>query len=86
MTKNISKRLFKKGEGPVEQDLTQPKDEEVVAQRPIQDAMPPVDDSEYTPAVSGEELERIGGPTGWWEQAWDDEHHFQGYETVSMIA
>lgn len=39
----------------------------------------PVDDVDYKPAVSGEELERVGGPSGWWEEAWDAEHQFAGY-------
>lgn len=31
----------------------------------------------YTPATSLEQLEPIGGPTGWWEDAWDKENQFQ---------
>jgi hypothetical protein len=34
--------------------------------------------TEYIPATTWEGLERIGGPTGWWEEAWDQENVFTG--------
>lgn len=33
----------------------------------------------YIPASTWDGLERIGGATGWWEDAWDQEHQFEGY-------
>ena len=33
----------------------------------------------YEPATSLDQLESIGGPTGWWEEAWDRQHQFNGY-------
>ena len=33
----------------------------------------------YKPATSLDDLEPIGGPSGWWEEAWDKEHQFKGY-------
>ncbi|KAI4120829.1 MAG: hypothetical protein LQ338_006738 [Usnochroma carphineum] len=78
VTRGIGKRLFKKGEGPpLEGNVGQAQDEKTEPST-TQDTVPAVDDSDYTPAVSGEELETIGGPTGWWEEAWDAEHQFQG--------
>lgn len=41
-------------------------------------AASPVDDG-YTPATNWDGLDRIGGPTGWWEEAWDEEHQFERY-------
>ena len=35
-------------------------------------------EAEYEPATTWDGLERIGGPTGWWEEAWDREHQFEG--------
>lgn len=35
--------------------------------------------SEYIPASSWDGLEQIGGATGWWEEAWDRDHQFEGY-------
>jgi hypothetical protein len=32
----------------------------------------------YVPATSGDGLEQVGGATGWWEEAWDQENHFEG--------
>ena len=33
----------------------------------------------YKPATSLDQLEPVGGSTGWWEDAWDRENQFQGY-------
>ena len=33
---------------------------------------------DYVPSKSWEGLEHIGGATGWWEDAWDQENQFQG--------
>jgi hypothetical protein len=42
---------------------------------------PPLDEWEgYKPATTWDGLRSIGGPTGWWEEAWDAEHQFSGYD------
>lgn len=33
---------------------------------------------QYVPATTWDGLERVGGPTGWWEEAWDKVHQFKG--------
>ena len=33
---------------------------------------------DYVPATTWDGLEQIGGATGWWEEAWDQEHKFRG--------
>ena len=33
---------------------------------------------DYIPATTWEGLEQVGGPTGWWEEAWDRDHYFEG--------
>ena len=38
-----------------------------------------VERDSYVPATMWEGLERIGGPSGWWEEQWDQEHPFAGY-------
>ncbi|KAL8957162.1 MAG: hypothetical protein Q9193_005493 [Seirophora villosa] len=68
LSQGIQKRIFKDDEVP-------PRDGD---RDPPLDTVP-VDDVDYKPAVSGEELERVGGPSGWWEEAWDAEHKFAGY-------
>ena len=35
--------------------------------------------SNYVPATTWDGLEHIGGASGWWEEAWDQEHPFYGY-------
>ena len=35
---------------------------------------------DYVPATTWEGLDQIGGSTGWWEEAWDAENHFTGYD------
>ena len=37
-----------------------------------------IDQGEYVPATTWDGLEHIGGATGWWEDAWDQEHQFKG--------
>ncbi|KAI4162869.1 MAG: hypothetical protein LQ342_003586 [Letrouitia transgressa] len=37
-----------------------------------------IDDPDYKPASTWHGLESIGGPTGWWEKEWDQEHQFFG--------
>jgi hypothetical protein len=32
----------------------------------------------YVPATTWDGLEQIGGPTGWWEDAWDQVNRFEG--------
>ncbi|KAL8922153.1 MAG: hypothetical protein Q9208_005348 [Pyrenodesmia sp. 3 TL-2023] len=75
-SKGFSNRLFKKGEA---DEISNQQKERETAPSPSPDPTPPIDDPDYTPALSGEGLETIGGPTGWWEQAWDEEHQFQGF-------
>ncbi|KAL8700720.1 MAG: hypothetical protein Q9201_005289 [Fulgogasparrea decipioides] len=50
-----------------------------IGQRPLRETAPVTDDPDYEPATSGEGLEMIGGPTGWWEKAWDEHHQFRGF-------
>ncbi|KAL8992021.1 MAG: hypothetical protein Q9169_007439 [Polycauliona sp. 2 TL-2023] len=74
----IGKRLFKDGQipgAPREDDAKQPDEEP--AYPPARDIV--VDDSDYKPATSGEELEAVGGPSGWWEKAWDEAYQFKGW-------
>ncbi|KAI4177250.1 MAG: hypothetical protein LQ348_005867 [Seirophora lacunosa] len=68
LSQGIRKRIFKDDEVPPQDENRDPPLDTV-----------PVDDVDYKPAVSGEELERVGGPSGWWEEAWDAEHQFAGY-------
>ncbi|KAL8766968.1 MAG: hypothetical protein Q9209_006380 [Squamulea sp. 1 TL-2023] len=79
--RTVGKRLFKDGKIPTT--------EEEIANRPEKEpAIPPSneqptdsidDDPFYTPATSGVDLEAVGGPIGWWEKAWDEEHQYQGW-------
>lgn len=46
---------------------------------------------QYVEATTLDGLERIGGPTGWWEEAWDKVNKFDGWDfsttlTVCIIA
>lgn len=41
------------------------------------------DEQDYQAATSGEGLEMIGGRTGWWEKAWDEQFQFKGYASLS---
>ncbi|KAL8801984.1 MAG: hypothetical protein Q9182_004113 [Xanthomendoza sp. 2 TL-2023] len=68
----IAPKMFKGGEIPKAEGDTAdiPTNNEEVTE---------ADDIDYKPATSGEELEAIGGPSGWWEKAWDEEHQFQGF-------
>lgn len=34
----------------------------------------------YVEATTWDGLERIGGPTGWWEEAWDKVNQFEGWD------
>ena len=42
-------------------------------------ALPDAAASNYVPATTWDGLDHIGGATGWWEEAWDQEHPFNGY-------
>ncbi|KAL8751640.1 MAG: hypothetical protein Q9199_006281 [Rusavskia elegans] len=80
--KTIGKRLFKDGEIPdaAVDNTDQPGKEPAVPPGDEGLATEPLDDDPYyTPATSGEELEMVGGPSGWWEKAWDEAHRFQGW-------
>lgn len=37
-----------------------------------------LEDEGYVAATTWDGLERIGGKTGWWEEAWDQQHQFTG--------
>ena len=41
-----------------------------------------IDESNYVPATNWDGLMAIGGPTGWWEEAWDEEHQFEGWDCL----
>ncbi|MCJ1285603.1 hypothetical protein MMC26_004944 [Xylographa opegraphella] len=34
---------------------------------------------DYVPATTWDGLDHIGGATGWWEEAWDEEHQFTSF-------
>lgn len=40
---------------------------------------------QYVPATTWDGLERIGGPTGWWEEAWDKAHPFEGWDFSEAV-
>ncbi|KAI4176422.1 MAG: hypothetical protein LQ343_001162 [Gyalolechia ehrenbergii] len=78
----MNRRMWKKGQEPLPSDESPEKPGTEVQgqpQRPYQEPTSVVDDPDYTPAVSGEGLEMIGGPTGWWEEAWDEQHQYRGF-------
>ncbi|KAL8802992.1 MAG: hypothetical protein Q9200_006389 [Gallowayella weberi] len=76
VAERIAPKLFKGGEIPKADD----KADEDTANTPAKDAeVTKTEDIDYKPATSGEDLEAIGGPSGWWENAWDEEHQFQGF-------
>ena len=57
---------------PVEEDQGQ-------AQAKGADEQVNVDTSNYVPAANWDGLIAIGGPTGWWEEAFDQQNQFEGY-------
>lgn len=79
VTVMLSKTFFKEGHQPHLEEQAEKADR---PDQPPEDPVPApvVDDPDYAPAVSGEDLETIGGPTGWWEEAWDAEHQYYGYD------
>lgn len=48
------------------------------------DAAPALD-IDYVPATIWDGLDHIGGAAGWWEEAWDEENHFQGYALLPPL-
>lgn len=48
------------------------------------DAVPALD-IDYIPATTWDGLDHIGGAAGWWEEAWDEENHFQGYALLRPL-
>lgn len=40
---------------------------------------------QYKPAEDWTGLEKIGGPKGWWEEAWDRENVYQGFLTEGVL-
>ncbi|KAI4230659.1 MAG: hypothetical protein LQ349_006115 [Xanthoria aureola] len=80
--KTIGKRLFKDGKipGAADDNIDRPRNEPAIPPNDEGTATAPLDDDPYyTPATSGEELESLGGPSGWWEKAWDEGHQYQGW-------
>ncbi|KAL9023094.1 MAG: hypothetical protein Q9180_008395 [Flavoplaca navasiana] len=79
--KTIGKRLFKDGKIPGTVDETDQPDDKPASPPGVEKTTtePLDDDPDYKPATSGEGLEAVGGPTGWWEKTWDEEHQFQGW-------
>ena len=79
--KTIGKRLFKDGKIPGTVDETDQPDDKPAGPPGVEKTTTDLldDDPDYKPATSGEGMEAVGGPTGWWEKTWDEEHQFQGY-------
>ena len=50
----------------------------VKAPQEPEEPAPAVYQDTYVPAMTWDGLDRIGGPSGWWEEQWDQEHHFTG--------
>ncbi|KAL8696869.1 MAG: hypothetical protein Q9224_002576 [Gallowayella concinna] len=78
VAERIAPKMWKDGIVP-QRNPKVPATEEEVIQHPVKSTQPTKDDVDYTLATSGEGLETIGGPTGWWEKGWDKEHQFQGF-------
>ncbi|KAL8715181.1 MAG: hypothetical protein Q9220_001139 [cf. Caloplaca sp. 1 TL-2023] len=83
----VAPRLFRKGQAPRENVQGDKKARKAVQDRKDdqqldEGTITSAEDFEYTPAVSGESLESIGGPTGWWEEGWDEQNQFKGYHTI----
>lgn len=75
-TRNLRKKLWGKND-PGPQELES--EAGLAALDEIDDASLPLDDTgEYIPATTWDGLEAIGGAEGWWEEAWDKEHRFEG--------
>ncbi|KAL8935798.1 MAG: hypothetical protein Q9216_005250 [Gyalolechia sp. 2 TL-2023] len=79
----MNKRMWKEGHAPTLPDESPREPGTEVQEQPQRPYQEPttsvVDDPDYIPAVSGEGLEVIGGPEGWWEEAWDEQHQYQGF-------
>ncbi|MCJ1392172.1 hypothetical protein MMC18_005039 [Xylographa bjoerkii] len=41
--------------------------------------------ADYVPATTWDGLDHIGGATGWWEEAWDEEHQFNGFMSPTKL-
>jgi hypothetical protein len=44
-----------------------------------------VGSEDYVAAKTWDDLERIGGPSGWWEKSWDEENQFKGYARLQSM-
>ncbi|KAL9579453.1 MAG: hypothetical protein Q9212_005098 [Teloschistes hypoglaucus] len=81
----IVRTMFKEDPRLPEPDKTKPPSEQEppevtdIGEGPVAPPRAPMDDPDYKPATSGEGLEMIGGPTGWWEKAWDEQFQFKGF-------
>ncbi|KAL9583665.1 MAG: hypothetical protein Q9203_004986 [Teloschistes exilis] len=81
----IVRTMFKEDPRRPEPDKTKPPSEQEppgvtdIGEGLVAPPRAPMDDPDYKPATSGEGLEMIGGPTGWWEKAWDEQFQFKGF-------
>ncbi|MCJ1398922.1 hypothetical protein MMC11_002123 [Xylographa trunciseda] len=41
--------------------------------------------ADYVPATTWEGLDQIGGATGWWEEAWDQDNQFNGFMSSTQL-
>lgn len=83
-TRNLRKKLWGKNDpGPQEPES----EAELATLGEIDDVSLPLDDTgEYIPATTWDGLEAIGGAEGWWEEAWDQEHRFEGSASPGRVA
>lgn len=83
-TRNLRKKIWGKNDpGPKEPES----EAELATLDEIDDASLPLDDNgEYVPATNWDGLETIGGAEGWWEEAWDQEHRFEGSASRGRVA
>lgn len=75
-TRNFRKKIWGKNDpGPQEPEP----EAELASLDEVDDASLQLNDiGEYIPATTWDGLEAIGGAEGWWEEAWDQEHRFEG--------
>lgn len=83
-TRNLRKKIWGNNDpGPQEPNS----EAELATLDEIQDASLPLDDTgDYIPATTWDGLEAIGGAEGWWEEAWDQEHRFEGSASPGRVA
>ncbi|KAL8690652.1 MAG: hypothetical protein Q9218_003946 [Villophora microphyllina] len=84
VTEFLKKRMFKEDPTPPPPTESKPPPGQQPGDSDVDQRLPaptrPLDnDPDYKPATSGEGLEMIGGLTGWWEKAWDEQYQFKGF-------